>query len=341
MTATAQDEYFPLDQSRNSRILVPGFYQKIEAEKYHALPALSASILKRTLEECPAAGWFESWLNPDRVEEIKDIMDVGTIVHSILLEGDYKKIALIDPELYPGAKGGVPKGWTNDNIRAARDAARGNGLIPVLPPDMVVIEGMVDSARLFIESLRYTEPAVWKALQPDQGYSESSIIWQDERTGKMCRIRPDRLANECDVMVDVKTTGTSANPERYARTMIPQQSSFMRAAFYRRGVQQHFRTNPAAYLFLVVETEPPHFCSLLGVDDEAFEFGDQKVDAALHLWHRCAESKIWPAYPNRVVWPQIPAYELTRWEEQQAGHAYHYDQMFGVEKTDEQFGGKK
>lgn len=146
--------------------------QKLPMEQYLELPAVSASILKRMVDECPKAAWFESWLNPAGVKRTSDEMDAGTIAHSILLEGGPGNIAVIDPELYPAKNGNIPKGWTNDNIRTARDVAKAVGKIPVLPEDMVAVNAMVDSAKAFIDSLKDTESAIWAAFQPGGGDSE-------------------------------------------------------------------------------------------------------------------------------------------------------------------------
>jgi hypothetical protein len=48
----------------------PGIYPGLSMAEYLAMPALSASLLQTMLEECPAAAWFDSWLNPKpRVDE--------------------------------------------------------------------------------------------------------------------------------------------------------------------------------------------------------------------------------------------------------------------------------
>ena len=42
----------------------PGTYPGLPMAEYLAAPAVSASIVKTIISECPRAAWFESWLNP-------------------------------------------------------------------------------------------------------------------------------------------------------------------------------------------------------------------------------------------------------------------------------------
>ncbi len=300
---------------------------KLPMEQYLAMPAVSASILKAMIDQCPKAAWHESWLNSEREREDSAEMDAGTIIHAILLEGNESGIEVIDPEHYPAEKtGAIPDGWTNKAIRQARDNARAAGKIQVLLDKYLTIKDAVSSARTFIESLKETEPAVWAAFQPGGGDSEATITWTDGKTP--CRIRPDRLSKDRKLIVDLKTTTTSANPAQWARTQMIAQSGYMSAAFYRRGCKAAFGTEPE-YLFLVVEQDAPHLCSLVGWDPHSFELGREKITTALDMWSRCVTLDQWPAYPNRAVYPEIPVWVDSQWQEQQQGSMDLYDKLFG------------
>jgi hypothetical protein len=150
-----------------------GIYPGLTMAEYLAMPALSASLLQTMLEECPAAAWFDSWMNPKpRADNGDAAMNAGTIAHAILLEGSTANVAVIDPRDHPNEKGGGhPIGWTNKSIKAAKTAAIEAGKVPVLLDDMASINAMVDQARAFIESLRHAPAddlarSVWAAFQP-------------------------------------------------------------------------------------------------------------------------------------------------------------------------------
>ncbi len=66
------------------------------------------------------------------------------------------------------------------------------------------------------------------------------------------------------------------------------------------------------------ESDPPYLCSLVGVDEQAFALGSAQVNVALKMWRECARANVWPKYPTRVCYPEMPAWESARWEEQEA-----------------------
>lgn len=298
--------------------------ERLPHSDYLDLPALSVGTLQTLLDECPAAAWFRSHLNPNRpADEPSDQADAGTIAHAILLEGDHSRVAVIDPADYPAkSTGAIPNGWTNNAIRAARDDARAAGKIPILLADIGTINAMVDAAQTYIESLRTTEPAIWRAFQPDGGESELSCTWSEGAI--LCRMRPDRISTDRRIIIDAKFTKRSAEPNSWSRSQIGPMGYRTRAAWYRRGAQALFGTEPD-YIFLVVEQEPPHLCSLVGMDPANLAFGTEQVEQAMTDWRRCVERNHWPAYPARVAYPEVEAWEIARWQERQAAQGIPYD----------------
>lgn len=294
--------------------LAPGVYPGLPMAEYLKINAASASILHTLVSQCPAAAWFDSPLNPNPADDSNDASDFGSIAHEILLEGSQECVEIIDPQDYPSKNGNIPDGWKNVAIRAARDDARAAGKIPVLTTDIVTINGMVDSAHAFIESVRESEPAIWAAFQPDGGDSELTCIWEDG--GTLCRMRPDRISKERDVIIDPKFSKRSAEPDSWGRTQLSAMGYRVSAAFYRRGCETLFGVSPA-YVFLVIEQDPPHLCSLVGVDPANLSFGAEQVEHGLRAWRRCLASNAWPAYPTRVCYPELNEWELARWQERQ------------------------
>jgi PDDEXK-like domain of unknown function (DUF3799) len=296
--------------------MTPGIYPALPFAEYFAADAISSGLLRTLLDRCPRAAWYESWLNPKRERAGDDnaASDRGTIAHAILLEGSEACATIIDPANFPAKNGNVPDGWTNPSIRAARSEARAAGKVPVLSTEMPAIRAMVDAARSFLESVKDAEPAVWRAFQPAGGDSEVSIFWDDD--GVLCRMRPDRINANRSLIVDAKFTATSAEPGTWGSTQMVRMGYYVDAAFYRRGALEAFGTAPS-YVFLVVEVEPPHLCSLVGVDAHGLELGGAKIETALREWRACLERNVWPAYPNRVCYPEIPPWEESRWQDRE------------------------
>lgn len=292
----------------------PGVYPGLPMAGYLAMPAVSAHLLKQLLERCPYAAWHESWMNAraDVLASTK-VQSAGTVAHSMLLEGRTDIVQVIDPKDHPNEKGGgIPAGWTNKSIKAARDAALEAGKVPMLPGDFTEVLAMVEAAKAFIESLRDTEPAIWALFQPGGGESEITMVWR-EKDGTPCRIRPDRIALDRSLIADYKTGGTSAEPNTWGRTQMVKMAYYVSAAFYRRGIKAITGKSPA-YVWLVQEQEAPYLCSLVGADPMGEQLGDRKTARALAQWSSCVATGKWPAYPNRVVYPEIPAWEMAREE---------------------------
>lgn len=315
----------------------PGIYVGLSMAEYLEIDALSASPARIALDECPRAGWYASRLNPEREQENGEHLDIGSVAHCILLEGSAAAVSVIDPALYrskptkANPEGAIPKGWTNDAIREARDNARAAGLYPILADNMREVDAMVTVAQAFIESLRHTEPAIWNAFQPGGGQSEVTIVWQEGET--LCKIRTDRLANDYSVCVNYKTSGASVEPDHVARAGLLNMGYAFGGAWYQRGIKAATRED-CAHVWLCQETAPPYLCSLVGMDPTWEAYAAAKVRAALALWQRCAKSGDWPGYPARVCYPELPPWESAKLEAQFVEGGIPYDVSALFERTD-------
>lgn len=265
--------------------------------EYLAMPAVSSGILKAIVNACPARAWYESWLNPRRTIEQADQMDLGTVAHGILLEGSTENVEIIDAD-----------DWRTKAAREAREAAYAAGKTPILARKMEVVEAMVSAAWKFIKASEVADVF-------DNGQSEITLTWDEGDTP--CRARPDRVSADNRMIVDYKSGGVSAEPDSWGRMQMVRMGYYISAAFYRRGMKACVGVEPS-YTFLVQENEPPYLCSLVGVDPHAFELGERKVRHALDVWSQCVKANYWPAYPSRIVYPEIPTWEDARWEEFEA-----------------------
>jgi hypothetical protein len=320
-------------------ILEPGIYPGLPMAEYLAQPCASSSLIQTVIAECPRAAWHRSWLNPKPPAWSSGAaQDAGTIAHSILLEGgSTAMVEVIDPTLYPTrTTGHIPDGWTNKEIRAARDYAIAAGKIPVFPGTMRTIGAMVEAALAFLDSLKQSPDelarAVHAAFQPGGGESELTMVW-DDASGVRCRIRPDRASTDRRLLVDYKTGGTTAEPDTWGRTQMVKMGYYVGGAFYRRGVKALCSVTPD-YVFFVQEQEAPFLCSLVGIDRIGLDVGARKVARGLATWAACAKSGVWPAYPTSVCYPELPTWELARWENIETnGTPYYIEKMWGEERA--------
>lgn len=310
-----------------------GIHYDVGMADYLAIDALSTTPIRTLIDECPRAGWWRSRLNPNRPRDMAPEMDIGTVAHGILLEGSTASVTIIDPADYPTkSNGNTPKGWTNNEIRAARDAARAAGKTPILADDFAEVELMVAEAQRFISHLRGTEPAIWEAFQPTGGASEVTMVWDDPAAG-LCKLRTDRIAKDYGIVIDYKTSGQSVQPDRFGRSGLLGFGYAFGAAWYRRGVRALTGQTPD-YVFLAQETTAPYLCSLIGLDPSWIAYSAAKVQAGLAEWTCCLQSGKWDGYPPRVCYPELPPWESAKFEEKLAGIPYDYADLTGREKPE-------
>ena len=144
-------------------------------------------------------------------------------------------------------------------------------------------------------------------------------------------MRADRISNDHTVCIDYKSTGMSVEPDHFGRAGLIGSGYAFGAAWYQRGIKK-VTGEDAAFIHLAQEVKPPYLCSLVGMDPAWCAYGAAKVRAALALWQSCVKSGEWPAYPNRVAYPALPAWESARFEEKLIGMPYELGALW--ERTD-------
>lgn len=274
--------------------------------EYLALPAVSSGVVIAAARDCPYAAYWESYLNPVRMREHSKVTDSGTIAHSLFLEGDESNLVVVDAA-----------DWRTKAAQDAGDAAYASNKTPILAKKLAPVRLQVQRANEFMQSIKNTEPAVYDCY--NTGDTETVHEWDDD--GVPCRIRPDRISIDKRMILDYKTTAASPNPESWGRTQMIGMGFYISAAFYRRGIKALYGVD-ADYVFLVQQNTAPYLCSLVGLGPREYELGEQQVERGLRTWRACVTRKSFPAYPARVVYPELPAWEAARVEEAELNAAY-------------------
>lgn len=264
-------------------------------------PSLSASIAHILLSQSPRHAWLaHPRLNPQWTPEEAENMDLGTIAHAKLLEGDESRVVIVEAA-----------DWRTNLAKAARDDARALGKLPILRHKFAAVEEMVAAARKAISEA----PEIAKAFA--EGAPEQTLVWQDGSV--YCRCRPDWLTHDGRLAIDYKTTGASAEPDSWGRGPLLSMGYDIQAGFGLRGIKALHKPRGCSFVFMVQETEPPYAVSFVGLSPEFEAFADQKVRRAIEAWNFCLETDTWPSYPSRICWADPPAWAVTRWEETHVG----------------------
>lgn len=275
----------------------------IDAAAYHSdqvgdTPTLSSSIAKLLLTHSPAHAYTaHPKLNPDWQREDDSRFDLGNVCHALLLQG-LETAEICD---FPD--------WRTKAAKEARDLARAHGRIPMLTDQWTEVEAMVAAVRAHLADLDVA-PTPFTSGTPEQ-----TITWQEN--GVWCRARLDWLHHDHAVCDDFKSTSRSANPEAWCRNTFWSIGADLQAVLYERGIKAATGQD-AEFRFIVAETNAPYCVSVVGIPPEVREFANKKLDHAIDLWRRCLETGEWPGYPNRIVYPLVPAYLESQWYEQEA-----------------------
>jgi len=277
--------------------MTPGLHFGVPMGDYLALPAAGSSTLATLYSQSPYHAWHQSYLNPSRQPEESEQADAGTIAHALLLEGSEDCLSIID----------APD-WRTKAAKELRDAAYAAGKTPILAGKIQPIREMVGVVRRYIEASEI-------AGIFGNGNSEVTGLW--EENDAQFRLRADFLSADQSVILDLKTTATSANPEAFIRQVISMGYD-VQAALYSRGIEKLTGKRPK-FVFLVAENKPPHACSLVGLAPSMLDLAERKVDQAIAQWSDCLKARKWPAYPTRICWAEAPSWELAKFEERQAG----------------------
>lgn len=285
-------------------VVEPGTYPKMTMDDYLAIKAFSSGMAHRILTQSPLHAWLDSPWNPAREDDSNKASDIGTIAHDMLLEGGTGIIERIDPRDYPAEKtGAIPQGWTNKAIRAARDAARAAGKIPLFPADIDAVTATVESAK---EYIAHSELAgVF-----DTGAPEQTIVWQDGAT--LCKARPDWL-NE-GVCLHLKTTKRSVHPSAFERMAI-NMGYDVSLAFYARACDSFRDADSTEHYILAIEQEPPYACKLFALSNAQADISARKVERALNAWAACVKVNRWPAYDGSVHFIEPTPWDMAREEQ--------------------------
>lgn len=260
-------------------------------------PSLSASaahtLLTRSARHCAYAHprLNAAW-EPD---EFDMAQIVGTVTHALLLENDRSRVMVIDA---PDFKTKI--------AQLARDTALTNGKLPILAHRMAEVEAAVEAARQ-----QLAEKEIPDAFTG--GHAERTLIW--EQDGVTWRARPDWMDDDGLVLVDLKTTGGSAEPDAWARGPLLAHGADLQAALALRGMRALCGHAERAFIFACLETTPPYALSLVGLDPMFLQFAEAKLDAAAKQWRECLATGVWPAYSPRVCWASPPSYAVYAWGE--------------------------
>ena len=256
-------------------------------------PSLSASVAHTLITQSPIHAFVNHpRLNPGLINEGSTKMDIGTIVHGMVLEGDESRLVIVEAD-----------DWRTKVAKETRDEARRVGLVPVLAGDMGMIREIAAAAKQAIANSELAED-----FTPETGKPEQTLCW--EEGGIWLRSRPDWLTNDHRLIIDLKTTAGSAEPSQWLRTMLGNGND-LQAVLGLRGIKALDPKSRCSFVFWVVEQNAPFASSFVGLSPQFLEMSEHKIERAIREWTDCITLSMWPGFPGRICWLEPPAYAWT------------------------------
>ena len=247
-------------------------------EQYHAEAGISSSAVK-TVASSTLAHWKGA------VRESKTAFDLGTAVHSLVLE-PHLDYVVCGPDDRRGAD------W-----KAKQRAATMNGQLLLTSGDFEQAHAMA-AAVLEIENVRLM-------LENKSTVIEASFFADDPDTGLRLKTRPDAFVRDRSLVIDIKTT-VDASPRGFERE-IRKYGYDMQAAFYLRALRLAGQ-DADQFMFVAVEKKPPYAVSIHVLSDDYLQYASERVT---HTLHRIAQAEAAGEYPTE--WPAINVVQLPQW----------------------------
>lgn len=266
---------------------VPGVFDKMPAETYHAIEAMSSGGVRKMLQSPAHYRLMRTTANAPT-----PAMQFGTVVHAGVLEPDtLASVAVAAPV------------WQFDGRTKDGKAERAEFAATV--GGRICLDALAfDRARRCIDAV-LAHPGARALL--DGAEVEKSFFWNDARYGVPCKARWD-IRSRDGIAADLKTT-TDASRDGFARTI----ASFLyhaQAAHYCSAAEHLLDASPEGFVFIAVESEPPHAVACHALDGAAILAGMHHCNIALGRYADALASGRWQGYPDTIETIALPRWAL-------------------------------
>jgi len=276
----------------------PGFHTNISEAEYHGKwEACSNSLLHHMRRSASHCRWAMQ-----QGYDTTESKEFGSALH----------LAILQPERFDAETlEGETKGRNTKKNEVL--AAANPGKIILGPDGKDEVLQLADrvmkrrAVRQLIESPGDAELSmVWDHVHdPD--------IWTDDDGEPLpavrCKGRVDKVADDFDAMVDLKTT-LDASPEAFAKSVY-EWGYYRQAPMYLWGAAALNRSFDH-FVFIAIEKVPPFEVALYRINDDLVEIGDQERQKFLAKYAECMATGFWPGYSNKVEPISVPAWALGK-----------------------------
>lgn len=250
-------------------------------DEYHSSDGISKSGLD-LIAKSPLHYWSR-YLDPQREQRVATpAMITGTAIHTAVLEPDrfaseYRVAPAVDKRTKDGKA----------TLEAFVADCEANAATPITLNDLTVCNGIANVVRS-----HQTAVELFK-----DGVAETTIYWEDEKTGVLCKCRPDWIAGG-SIMVDLKST-TDASPDGFMKSAFNYRY-WVQAAWYMDGFEIATGNKADAFVFVAFEKDPPYACGFYYATEEMIEAGRAEYRRLLDLYADSLKHQNWHGYSAQL-----------------------------------------
>lgn len=248
----------------------------------------------------PAAGEDD---DPEKYDKAKAI---GNAAHALMLDrGKAMAVGEFDD-------------WRKKEAKEFKAAAIAAGQEPILRKHFEDAGKMVDAALNQIAHIGGCENAFTNG--------NAEVVIASNENGIWLRSMLDWVTPDLREVWDYKTSGMNASPYATGR-MMATAGWHIQAAFHERildeidpkgaGRRKHF--------FVAQENTEPFALTVNQIGEAAMTIGRKQVDYAIKAWSHCLRKGVWPAYPPKIITPELPAWNENAWLGREEDEAAEHD----------------
>jgi hypothetical protein len=272
-------------------------------EEYHQRTGWLSKSMLSVFADCPAKFKYQ-YIDGNRRQETQALR-LGNAVHTFVLENaKFRERYHVMPE--DVRRDARTKAYQEQLAEAA-------GRAILKPDDFETIKGMSAAMRNHKKVL---------ALLDVPGKIEASIFWTDPVTGLKMRCRPDFLRDD-GLIVDLKTAASAA-PKDFMRSAYDLNYDIS-VALTAAGYRALTGSEPAEYVFIVQEKEPPYVVEAYNTfspfaDGVTYaDVGEYRLRKLIEAYRHCLKNNRWPGYSDKIEILGVPHYELKNLDMQNEG----------------------
>lgn len=315
-------------QAKASQDTLQGIFDGISSQDYHQGPGISSTYLKKAR----AASFLHAETERNTPRKPTPALIFGQAVHAMIegqeiFEGLFCKEPLIEDH---------PDALTTTDTLKARCLALGIKLpAKALKSDMITLVKQADpcvkiwdefvatcsNGKVALDAEKYKavlaiaeKVAKHPSLAPLlQGAKYEQSAWWKDKSGVLCKVRPDVLTPE-GVILDWKTTSKQATIHSFQNDAYKYGYHFS-AAMYLEGISNSLGVPLREFALIAIETTAPYELVCYQLDEASLSAGLNDFRRAITQYAECLKTGRYPGYPTDFLSLSLPQYAWSYAEE--------------------------